>query len=81
MRTFIVIFAMIASTVVATAQQRQALALSGERAEIDSDLAKISMPREAHAAVFSVMQFYERKAQEARGQPQTFTSPVPVDPK
>jgi hypothetical protein len=33
------------------------------RASLDNDLSKVSMPRDAHAAIFSILQAYERQAQ------------------
>lgn len=33
------------------------------RSSIDADLSKLSMPRDAHAAVFNILQAYERQAQ------------------
>ena len=60
----------------ASAQQQQPVQLTDWRAVVDSDLSKVSMPRDAHAAIINLMQAYERQAQAARAQ-QT----APVDPK
>lgn len=43
--------------------QQQPVPLTGERAALDSDLSKVSMPRDAHAAIFNILQAYERQAQ------------------
>ena len=62
MRLFLVGLTIVASIVTASAQQ-QPIPLSDWRASLDTDLSKLSMPRDAHAAVFNILQAYERQAQ------------------
>jgi hypothetical protein len=49
-------------------QQPQFLPLTEWRAAIDVDLAKVSMPRDGHAAIYNILQAYERQAQAAKMQ-------------
>jgi hypothetical protein len=56
--------------------QQQPIPLTGERAALENDLAKLSMPRDAHAAVFNILQAYERQAQAEKMRQQT----PPVEP-
>jgi hypothetical protein len=55
--------------------QQQPVPLTDWRAQIDNDLSKLSMPRDAHAAVFNILQAYERQYQRhpepPAGAPQT----------
>jgi hypothetical protein len=46
------------------------------RAGLDSDLSKLSMPRDAHMAIFSILQAYERQAMEKMK-----SQPKPEEPK
>jgi hypothetical protein len=43
--------------------------LTDWRAMLDNDLAKLSMPRDAHQAIFNILQLYERRAQQAERLP------------
>lgn len=43
--------------------QQQYVPLTEWRAQIDGDLARVPMTREAHSVVFTIMQAYERQAQ------------------
>jgi hypothetical protein len=45
------------------------------RATLDADLARLSMPRDAHQAIFQILQAYERQAQQQAQQ--KATSDVP----
>lgn len=54
---------MCAVLMVDAAMAQQPAPLTEWRADIDADLSKLSMPRDAHAAVFNIMQAYERRAQ------------------
>lgn len=58
--------------------QQQPMPLTGERAALDSDLSKISMPRDAHAQIFNIMQAYERQAQMEKMRQQA--PAVPAEP-
>lgn len=42
---------------------QQIIPLTDWRASIDSDLSKLAMPRDAHAAIYNILQAYERQAQ------------------
>jgi hypothetical protein len=46
--------------------------LTDWRASLDADLARLSMPREAHQAIFQILQAYEKQAQP---------KPAPLSPK
>lgn len=72
MRVLVFVIASIVITLVldgAFAQQSQPVPLTGERASLDSDLSKLSMPRDAHAAIFNILQAYERQAQMEKMKP------------
>lgn len=45
---------------------QQPLPLTEWRAAVDADLAKLAMPRDAHASIFNIMQLYERQAQQEK---------------
>ena len=48
----------------ATAQQAPSpVPFTEWRIGLDSDLSKLSMPREAHMAIYNILQLYERQAQ------------------
>lgn len=49
--------------------------LTDWRAVVDSDLSKLSMPRDAHIAIVNLMQAYERQAQAQR-----VVIPPPTEP-
>lgn len=42
------------------------LPLTEWRAALDADLSKLSMPRDAHADIFNILQAHERRAQVAK---------------
>lgn len=82
MRILVFGLVLMAATLVldgAFAQQPPPVPLTGERASLDTDLSKISMPREAHLAIYNILQVYERQAQmeKMRQQAQPIT---PVEP-
>jgi hypothetical protein len=52
---------LVAFTTPAFAQQ-QPVPLTDWRAMLDADFAKLSMPRDAHAAIINLLQAYERQA-------------------
>lgn len=58
-----VLFALLLLTVPALAQAPP-IPLTEWRASLDADLARLSMPREAHQAIFQILQAYERQAQQ-----------------
>ena len=58
-----VLFALLCLGTAAYAQQ-QPIQLTEWRAQLDTDLSRVSMPREAHAQVMIILQTYERQAQE-----------------
>lgn len=60
----------------AFAQQPQPVPLTGERAALDSDLSKLSMPRDAHAQIFNILQAYERQAQMEKMRQPAPTAPA-----
>ena len=66
-RTFIALGALLLA-VPALAQQ-QPVPLTDWRAMLDTDLSKISMPRDAHQAVYSILQAYERQARQQAAPP------------
>lgn len=43
--------------------QQQMLPLTDWRAQIDYELARVPMTREAHTTIFNILQAYERQAQ------------------
>lgn len=81
MRVLVFIIASMVITLVidsAFAQQQQPIPLTGERASLDSDLSKLSMPREAHMAIYNILQAYERQAQIEKLHQQA--PPTPAEP-
>ena len=63
MKASVAILLLILSVSSAFAQQPQPAPLTDWRAGVDTDLSKVSMPREAHMAVYNILQAYERQAQ------------------
>jgi hypothetical protein len=63
----------------------QQLPLTEWRAQLDADLARLSMSRDAHMAVMQILQAYEKQAQQqAQAQPLSksgHTSPLPTIPQ
>jgi hypothetical protein len=60
--------AMIAMSTPAIAQQAPA-PMTDWRAALDNDISKLSMPRDAHLAIFQILQAYERQAQAQKAAP------------
>jgi hypothetical protein len=58
-------------------QPPQPVPLTGERAALDIDISKISMPREAHMAIYNILQAYERLAMEKMPRPMPATPDGP----
>lgn len=82
MRYLVVVASLLYSVADAQAQQ-QPIPLTDWRAAVDADLARVSMPRDAHNAVFSIMQAYEQKARKEMPQTAPFQPPsslVPTTP-
>lgn len=63
------LMALLLLTGTAVAQQQPMVPLTGWRAQIDVDLGKVAMTREAHGQVISILQAYERAAQAVKEPP------------
>lgn len=75
MRAFVLVAAFVLTVAGAFAQQQSPpVPLTDWRAAIDIDLSRVSMPRDAHAVVYNILQAYERQARDAK----TATSTEPV---
>jgi hypothetical protein len=75
MKRLIFVFTLLPSLALAQ-QPPPPVPFTGWRAQLDADLARLSMPRDAHQAVFQILQAYERQAQEAK-KPK-FPQPPPI---
>jgi hypothetical protein len=75
MKRLIFVFTLLPSLALAQ-QPPPPVPLTEWRATLDVDLSKLSMPRDAHQAVFQILQAYERQAQEAK-KPK-FPQPPPI---
>ena len=62
MRWLVLVLALLPTLALAQAM----LPLTGWRAQIDVDLGKIQMSRDAHGQVIAILQAYERQAQAAK---------------
>lgn len=58
-----------------TASAQQMVPLTDWRLALDTDLSKVSMPRDAHSAIFNILQAYERQAQSAKTPPALIEPP------
>lgn len=59
----LIVAGMVAVLALDSAFAQQIIPLTDWRASIDSDLSKLAMPRDAHAAIYNILQAYERQAQ------------------
>jgi hypothetical protein len=59
----LVLVAMVSAALVSAAVAQQGVPLTDWRASLENDLSKLSMPRDAHAQIFNILQAYERQAQ------------------
>lgn len=72
MRKLIAAFVLLPTLALA---QQQPVPFTDWRASLEADLSKISMPRDAHAAVFNILQAYEKQARDQR-----VVIPPPAEP-
>jgi hypothetical protein len=70
MRVFIVLLLL-----TAPALAQAPLPFTDWRASLDGDLSRLSMPRDAHQAIFQILQAYERQAQQQAQQKATSDLP------
>lgn len=74
----LILVAIVSAALVSVAVAQQPVPLTDWRASLEVDLSKLSMPRDAHTAVFNILQAYERQAQMEKMRQQA--PPVPTEP-
>lgn len=70
-----------AMLVLNSAFAQQVVPLTDWRVSLETELSKLSMPRDAHAAIFNILQAYERQAQMEKMQKQAPPATPAESPK
>jgi hypothetical protein len=68
MRRNKLVYRLIALLLLTAPTQAQMVPLTDWRAKLDADLARLSMPRDAHLAIVNILQAYEREEARAKAE-------------